>query len=69
MCTINATEFRNNFRKYVDLAEMEEVKVTRRGKLIFTIVPAKCERIEKAKSFFNMLPKDATIGIDLNERD
>ena len=58
MCTITTTEFKNNFGKYIELGQKEEIKVVRRGQIIFTIVPEKT----------NMLPEDATIGIDPNER-
>lgn len=43
----------------------ESIEITKYGKAIFTLVPP----IEQAKSYFNMLPREATIGIDLNERD
>lgn len=68
MCTITTTEFKNNFGKYIELGQKEEIKVVRRGQIIFTIVPEKTTLLAEAKSYFNMLPEDATIGIDPNER-
>ena len=68
MCTITTTEFKNNFGKYIELGQKEEIKVVKRGLVIFTIVPEKDALVAEAKSYFNMLPGDATIGIDPNER-
>lgn len=68
MCTITTTEFKNNFGKYIELGQREEIKVVKRGQVIFTIVPEKDALLAEAKSYFNMLPEDATIGIDPNER-
>ena len=69
MCTITTTEFKNNFGKYIELGQKETIKVVKRGKVIFTIVPERESLIAEAKSYFNLLPADATIGIDPNERD
>ncbi len=46
MCTITATEFKENFGKYMKLGQKEEIDVTHRGDVIFTIVPKK-ERLKK----------------------
>ena len=69
MCTITTTEFKNSFGRYVELGQKEEIKVMKRGKIIFTIVPEKVAMVAEAESFFDMLPAGASIGIDPNERD
>ena len=69
MSIITTTEFKNNFGKYIELGQKEMIKVIKRGQVIFTIVPEKESLLEEAKSYFNMLPADATIGIDPDERD
>ena len=68
MCTISATEFRNNYKKYAEIAEKEEICVTRRDEPIFVIIPFKKAMEAKAKSFFNLLPAEARIGTDPDER-
>lgn len=68
MCTITATEFRNNFGKYNALAQKEMVVVTSRGKEIYTIVPQKAKDLDTFMSFVGRLPKSATIGEDPYER-
>ncbi len=69
MHIITSTEFKNNFGKYIELAQREEIKVTKRGRVIFTIVPERLSLMEEAVSYLNMLPPEASIGKDPNERD
>ncbi|MBQ7995975.1 MAG: type II toxin-antitoxin system prevent-host-death family antitoxin [Bacilli bacterium] len=68
MCTISTTEFKNNFGKYIEMGQREEIKVLKRGRVIFTIVPESLSLLEEAKKYIGMLPKDASIGIDPYER-
>jgi prevent-host-death family protein len=35
MCEITSTELKNNYGKYVKMAEKEQINVTKRGKLCF----------------------------------
>ena len=59
MYTITATELKENFGKYMKLGQQEEINVTHRGEIIFTIVPKK-ERLKKEWiSLFGSLPKEA----------
>ena len=68
MCTVSVTEFRNNFKKYAEIAEKEEICVTNRDKPVFMVTPIKKAMQDKAKSFFDLLPSDAEIGNDSEER-
>lgn len=69
MCTITATEFRQNFGKYNELAQREMVIVTSRGKEIYTLVPQRLKDLQTLRSFKGILPKDAKFGEDPYERD
>ncbi|MBE6133800.1 MAG: type II toxin-antitoxin system Phd/YefM family antitoxin [Erysipelotrichaceae bacterium] len=69
MCTITSTELKNNYGKYIKLAETEKIEVTKRGVVVFTMVPKRYELGEKLKSYFGILPKEASIGKDPDERD
>ena len=69
MRTITSTELKNNYGKYIQLAEKEKIEVTKRGVVIFTMVPKRYELGERLKGYFGILPPDATIGTDPNERD
>lgn len=68
MCRITTTEFKNNFGKYVDLGQYEEIEVVKRDKVIFRIIPERLKLVEEAKKFIGILPKGATIGVDPDER-
>ena len=68
MCTISTTEFKNNFEKYIELGQKEIIKVTKRGKVIFSIVPEKVSLVDEATSYLDMLPIGSSIGIDPDER-
>ena len=68
MYTITTTELKNNFGKYIELGQKEVIRVMKRGQVIFSIVPEKEALLAEAKSFFNMLPADAAIGSDPDER-
>ena len=68
MSKISISEFKNNYQKYSALAETEESQVTRNGVLIFTMVPAAKDDLRLLERFFGSLPKEASIGIDPDER-
>ena len=66
MCTITATELKENLGKYLKLGENEEIKVTRRGKIILSIVPEK-ERLKKEViSLFGLVPREAFYDDDID---
>ncbi len=69
MRTVSVTEFRNNFKKYAEIAESEEIFVTNRDKPVFMVIPVKKAMRDKARSFLGMLPADASIGSDPEERN
>lgn len=68
MKTITATEFKRNFGRYAVLAQHEELVVMKKGKVMFKTFPPKAEAVKEFESLLNILPHDATIGVDPNER-
>ncbi len=68
MCRITTTEFKNNYGRYIEMAETERIEVTKRGVVIFTMVPKREELGERLTAFFDSLPANATIGEDPYER-
>lgn len=69
MCTITTTEFKNNFGKYIELGQKEEIIVKKRNIIIFRIIPERLKLLKEAENYFDILPKGTTIGLDPNERD
>lgn len=59
MCTITATELKRHFGKYVELGQKEQITVTHRGNVIFTIVPKKINLLNKWDALFGTLPNEA----------
>ena len=66
MCTRTATELKENFGKYMKLGQKEEIGVTHRGELIFTIVPKKEKIKEDLKTLFGSLPREAYLDDDID---
>jgi antitoxin (DNA-binding transcriptional repressor) of toxin-antitoxin stability system len=65
MLTITITELENNIDKYIELGQKEEIEVTSRDKVIFTIVPRKERLKEKWASIFGSLEGE-TIDEDVD---
>ena len=59
MITITAEEFENNFEKYHQLGQLEEIIVMSKDKPIYVIVPFHIKKIRDMESIFGVLPKDA----------
>lgn len=57
MITITTTELKDNLDKYLKLGQKEEIDVTHRGELIFTIVPKKEHLKKEWTQFYGSLPK------------
>ena len=68
MFKITTTEFKNNFDKYAELGEYEEIEVVKDNMPIFRIIPERQRLKEEAKKFLGILPKGTTIGVDPDER-
>ncbi len=64
MRTITATELKENLGKYLKLGENEVIKITRRGKVILSIVPEKERLEEELISIFGSVPREAIKAID-----
>ena len=59
MITITTEEFKNNFEKYHQLGQLEEIIVTSKGKPIYVIIPIQIKKIREMESIFGVLPKNA----------
>ncbi len=68
MKTITATEFKRNFGKYALLAKHEELEIVKKGEVLFHTVPPKAPILATFESLLGILPADASIGVDPDER-
>jgi len=65
---ITATEFKTNIGKYLTLAAKEEIIITKNGKSVAKLTHANEDKVEVAKSLFNILPEDASLELAREER-
>ena len=66
MCTITATELKENLGKYMILGQKEEIEVTNRGKVVFYITPQRLKLLNDLESIFGSLPKEAYFDEDID---
>ncbi len=59
--TITATELKNNLGKYLQISAMEDIFITKNGKVVAKLTNPYHDRVETAKSLFGILPKDIDI--------
>ena len=59
--TITATELKNNLGKYLQISAMEDIFITKSGKVVAKLTNPYHDRVETAKSLFGILPKDIDI--------
>ena len=65
---ITATELKNNLGKYLELAETEEVYITKNGRLIAKLAPPNQDRLLIAESLLGSLPSDISLVEAREER-
>lgn len=66
--SITATELKVNLRKYLMLAETEDIYITRNGKVVAKLTNPYQDRVDIAKSLFGILPNDMTLEEAKEER-
>lgn len=59
--SITATEFKLNLGKYLQLAESEDIFITRNGKVVAKLSNPNADRVEMAKSLLGVIPGDITL--------
>lgn len=65
---ITATELKNNLGKYLDLADKEDIIITKNGKRIAKLTSATEDKRTIAKSLIGILPSDVTLEEAREER-
>ena len=65
---VTATELKNNLGKYLDLAEKEDIIITKNGKRIAKLTSATEDKMAIAKSLIGVLPSDVALEQAREER-
>jgi prevent-host-death family protein len=63
MTKISVTELKINAGKYVDMAQNADVLITKNGKPVAKLVPAKQDKKDAFNNFISLFPKD---GLDID---
>lgn len=66
--SITSTELKLNLGKYLQLAESEDIYITRNGKVIAKLTNPYQDRVDVVKSLYGVLPADVTLEEARNER-
>jgi prevent-host-death family protein len=65
---ISATEFKSNLSKYLELANIEDIIITKNGKNIAKLTNLNEDKVAIAKSLFGILPQDVSLEDTRKER-
>ncbi len=66
--SITATELKLNLGKYLQLAENEDIYITRNGRVIAKLTNPYQNRVDAVKSLLGVLPADVTLEEAREER-
>ena len=66
--SITTTELKLNLSKYLMLSATEDIYITKNGKIISKLTNPFQDRVETAKSLFDILPTDITLEQARDER-
>jgi len=66
--SITATELKLNLGKYLQLAESEDIYITRNGKVVAKLTNPYQNRVDAVKSLLGVLPADISLEESREER-
>ncbi len=66
--SITATELKLNLGKYLQLAESEDIYITRNGKVVAKLTNPYQNRVDAVKSLLGVLPTDVSLEEVREER-
>ncbi len=66
--SITATELKLNLGKYLQLAESEDIYITRNGKVVAKLTNPYQNRVDAVKSLLGILPADVSLEEAREER-
>lgn len=65
---VSATEFKTNFGRYLELAEQEEIVITRNGKRVARLSGAGRKRMDILGEITGIVPADVSLEQSRTER-
>ena len=68
MTQISVSELKANAGKYVSMARLEDVFITKNGKLIARLTSARPDKVEAARALFGLIHDDVDPDAEREER-
>ena len=68
MTQISVSELKANAGKYVSMARLEDVFITKNGKLIARLTSARPDKVEAARALFGLIHDDVDLDAEREER-
>lgn len=65
---VNATEFKTNFGKYLDMLTKEDIFITRNGKTIAKVINPQVSAVDSLRGMLKNVPSDIDIDSLREER-
>lgn len=65
---ISVSELKSNAGRYVEMAEQQDIIITKNGKRVARLTSAKADKVAAAHALFGVLPKDADVDLARTER-
>ena len=65
---VSVSELKIDVGKYIDLAETQDVFITKNGEQVAKIVSTKIDKVAAMKSIFGAIPPDANLDFAKTER-
>lgn len=65
---ISITDLKSNTGKYVEMAENQDVYITKNGKVVAKLTNAKPDKVKSAKELFGILPSNVDLNAAREER-
>lgn len=65
---VSISELKTNIGKYIDLAETQDIFITKNGKQVAKIVSTKIDKVAAMRSVFGAIPPDADLDRTKKER-
>ena len=65
---VTVSELKANTGKFIDLAQLQDIFITKNGKQVAKIVSTKIDKVAAMKSIFGIIPSDADLNHAKGER-
>jgi prevent-host-death family protein len=65
---VSISELKNNIGKLIEIAETQNIYITKNGKQVAKLVSTKVNKVDSMKSVFGAIPKNTSLDESKSER-